>query len=105
MLLSWLGISNICIEKNINIIAEAHQDLNRKLDEAIKINNETEMMKKIIHLREKYDLHMRVERYVSDESGITEKDRTFIRTIKNYYYFHKNPFLLRIYIRTGIDNG
>lgn len=43
-------------------------------------HHETEMMKKIIHLREKYDLHMRVERYVSDESGITEKDRTFIRS-------------------------
>lgn len=37
------------------------------------------MMAKIIELREKYDLHMRVERYVSDETGITEIDKAFIR--------------------------
>jgi len=37
------------------------------------------MMQKIIDLREKYDLSMKVERYTSDESGIPEKDRTFIR--------------------------
>ena len=29
--------------------------------------------------REKYDLHMKVERYVSDEAGIPEKDTEFIR--------------------------
>ena len=48
--------------------------------ETIDIRHHTPMMSKIVKLREKYDLHMRVERYVSDESGITEKDRTFIRT-------------------------
>lgn len=37
------------------------------------------MMEKIIALREKYDLHMKVERYVSDEAGIPEKDTEFIR--------------------------
>lgn len=36
------------------------------------------MMEKIVELREKYDLHMRVERYVSDEGGIPEADREFI---------------------------
>lgn len=36
------------------------------------------MMEKIAELREKYDLHMRVERYVSDEGGIPEKDRCFV---------------------------
>lgn len=32
----------------------------------------------IMKLREKYDLHMRVERYVSDD-GIPETDRKFIK--------------------------
>ena len=36
-------------------------------------------MQKIIELREKYDLHMVVERYVSDSLGIPEKDKTFIK--------------------------
>lgn len=31
------------------------------------------------NLREKYDLHMRVERYVSDETGIPETDKAFIK--------------------------
>lgn len=37
------------------------------------------MMAKIIELREKYDLHMRVERYVSDDMGLSEKDKAFIK--------------------------
>ena len=36
-------------------------------------------MEKISKLREKYDLHMTVERYVSDENGIPETDRHFIK--------------------------
>lgn len=34
---------------------------------------------KIIQLREKYDLVMKVERYVSDSSQDGEKDEQFIR--------------------------
>lgn len=37
------------------------------------------MMAQIIRLREKYDLRMKVERYVSDETGIPERDKSFIR--------------------------
>lgn len=37
------------------------------------------MMQKIITLREKYNLTMKVERYVTDESGIPEKDKLFIK--------------------------
>lgn len=37
------------------------------------------MMAKIIELREKYDLHMRVERYVSDENGVPATDKAFIK--------------------------
>lgn len=37
------------------------------------------MMEKITQLREKYDLHMEVERYVSDRNEVSESDRQFIR--------------------------
>ena len=37
------------------------------------------MMQTIASLREKYDLHMRVERFVSDEDYYEDKDRGFIR--------------------------
>ena len=43
---------------------------------------EREMSQKeteIAQLREKYDLHMRAERYISDESGIPSSDAAFIR--------------------------
>ena len=47
--------------------------------EAIDEHHKTPMMKKITELRNKYNLHMRVERYVADERGVTEQDKTFIR--------------------------
>lgn len=37
------------------------------------------MMETILHLREKYNLHMRAERYVNDENGIPRSDSAFIR--------------------------
>lgn len=39
----------------------------------------SEMMEQISALREKYDLHMRSERYVNDESGMPDTDNSFIR--------------------------
>lgn len=45
--------------------------------EALDIHHHTSMMQKIIALREKYDLHMKVERYVSDD--VLDKDKDFIR--------------------------
>ncbi len=47
--------------------------------QAIDIHHNSPMMQKIINLREKYDLSMKVERYVTDESGIPEKDKAFIK--------------------------
>ena len=44
---------------------------------AIDMHHNTPMMKEIINLREKYDLHMKVERYISDE--LPDKDESFIR--------------------------
>ena len=46
--------------------------------EAIDAHHQTPMMNKITELRNKYDLHMRVERYVSNED-IPNKDKAFIR--------------------------
>lgn len=47
--------------------------------EALDIHHATPMMKEIISLREKYDLTMKVERFVSDKVGIPEKDKAFIK--------------------------
>ncbi len=47
--------------------------------EALDKHHASPMMQKIINLREKYDLTMRVERYVTDEAGIPEKDKEFIK--------------------------
>lgn len=47
--------------------------------EAIDAHHATPMMNKITELRNKYDLHMRVERYVSDEQGVPSQDDKFIR--------------------------
>lgn len=46
---------------------------------SIDVHHASPMMGKIIELREKYDLHMRVERYVSDETGVPEMDKAFIK--------------------------
>jgi len=46
---------------------------------AIDAHHASPMMAEIASLREKYDLHMKVERFVSDESGLPEKDRKFIK--------------------------
>ena len=46
---------------------------------AIDRHHASPMMQKITELRDKYDLHMTVERYVSDEGGIPDKDDQFIR--------------------------
>lgn len=46
--------------------------------EAIDEHHKTPMMKKIFELREKYDLHMWIERYKGDEE-IPEADKAFVR--------------------------
>lgn len=45
---------------------------------ALDIHHKSPMMQKIIDLREKYDLHMRVERYVSAEPD-NSTDEKYIR--------------------------
>lgn len=46
---------------------------------SIDIHHASPMMSKIIKLREKYDLHMKVERFVSDDTENLEKDKAFIK--------------------------
>lgn len=47
---------------------------------AIDRHHASPMMTQIAELREKYDLHMKVERYISDDGDIPEADKKFIRT-------------------------
>ncbi|MBR1601438.1 MAG: antibiotic biosynthesis monooxygenase [Alphaproteobacteria bacterium] len=47
--------------------------------EAIDKHHATPMMDKISELRNKYDLHMKVERYIEDVSGVPDKDKNFIK--------------------------
>ena len=46
---------------------------------SIDAHHASPMMEKITKLREKYDLHMKVERYMSDEAGVPETDKAFIK--------------------------
>ena len=46
---------------------------------AIDRHHASPMMQKIAELRDKYDLHMTVERYVSDKGGLPNHDKKFVR--------------------------
>lgn len=50
-----------------------------KDQESLDIHHASPMMKTIAELREKYGLHMRAERYISDPEGIADTDKKFIR--------------------------
>lgn len=54
--------------------------IDRWRDQAsLDLHHASPMMGIIARLREKYDLHMRVERYVSDDGGIPSSDKKFIK--------------------------
>lgn len=61
-------------DKEIVLLIDSWKD-----QHSIDVHHASSMMAKITELREKYGLHMRVERYVSDETGIPVADRTFIK--------------------------
>lgn len=46
---------------------------------ALDVHHASPMMAEIVRLRDKYQLRMRVERYVSDTAGIPAGDEKFIR--------------------------
>lgn len=50
-----------------------------KDQQALDIHHASPMMERIAELRAKYDLHMKVERYLSDDKGIPETDHRFIK--------------------------
>lgn len=45
---------------------------------ALDFHHSSPMMKTIAELREKFHLKMKVERYISDENGISENDKRYI---------------------------
>ena len=47
--------------------------------EALDEHHRSPMMGRIMELRDKYNLHMRAERYVSDDAGISDADKKFIK--------------------------
>ena len=47
--------------------------------QALDAHHASPMMQELADLREKYDLHMKVERYVTDEQGMPAGDQKFIR--------------------------
>lgn len=51
-----------------------------KDQQSLDVHHASPMMTKITKLREKYDLHMKVERYIDDESDVDFKDKKFIRS-------------------------
>lgn len=48
--------------------------------EALDAHHASPVMAKIAELRDKYDLHMRAERYVTDDGGMLDRDAAFIRS-------------------------
>lgn len=46
---------------------------------ALDVHHASPMMGKIAALRDKYDLHMKVERYLSDDAGLPAQDAAFVR--------------------------
>lgn len=47
--------------------------------EALDAHHASPMMQDLAALRDKYDLHMKVERYISDNNGASTTDNGFIR--------------------------
>ncbi len=50
-----------------------------KDQESLDKHHASSMMAEIAELREKYDLHMTAERYISDQEGLPAKDQDFLR--------------------------
>lgn len=46
---------------------------------ALDAHHASPMMAAIAELRNKYDLHMRAERFVTDDAGVPDRDAAFIR--------------------------
>ncbi|MCD8325957.1 MAG: antibiotic biosynthesis monooxygenase [Lachnospiraceae bacterium] len=69
-----VGLNAVMEEPETVLLIDAWKD-----QAAIDAHHASPMMGKISELREKYDLHMEVERYVSDVDGLPNEDMKFIR--------------------------
>ncbi|MGH2123273.1 putative quinol monooxygenase, partial [Enterococcus faecalis] len=58
--------------------------------DALDKHHASPMMTPIMELREKYDLHMKVERYVSDVTDPLAKDAAYIRNKLECNHWSKN---------------
>lgn len=47
--------------------------------EALDRHHSSSIMKEIMYLREEYDLHMKVERFIMEEAGVPRTDAKYIR--------------------------
>lgn len=47
--------------------------------DSLDIHHRSPMMRTIASLREKYDLHMKVERYVTNDNELTDHDKQYIK--------------------------
>ncbi|MCM1038672.1 MAG: antibiotic biosynthesis monooxygenase [Ruminococcus sp.] len=61
-------------DKETVLLIDSWQD-----QHSLDVHHASPMMEQIAKLREKYDLHMKVERYLSDEAGIPASDSAFIK--------------------------
>lgn len=61
-------------DENTVLLIDSWQD-----QSSIDKHHDSPIMNEIIKLREKYDLHMKVERYILDDKDIPQSDLNFIR--------------------------
>lgn len=61
-------------DKNTVLLIDSWED-----QASIDAHHASAMMKTITDLRIKYDLHMKVERYITDSDGIPDSDEKFIK--------------------------
>ena len=69
--------------------------------EAIDVHHASEMMNVILALREKYDLHMKVERFISEE--IPQEDQGFIQKWNIYKCGHLLKIFSEKYLQKTVD--
>ncbi|MCH5343773.1 MAG: antibiotic biosynthesis monooxygenase [Acetatifactor sp.] len=50
-----------------------------KDQKSLDLHHASPMMEKIAQLREKYDVHMKAERFLTDDEGIPDSDSKFIK--------------------------
>ena len=61
-------------DKNTVLLIDSWESM-----EALDLHHHSSVMQKIMKIREKYDLHMKLERYISAEESDFEKYKSYIR--------------------------